>query len=67
VLVTESAEHIKAVGAEHFIGSSDLGQTGNPIAPDGYAMLVGGLMTEGITRDRIKPMGRENPGELLMG
>src|SRR5205814_1058041 len=30
----ESAERIKAVGAEHFLLATDLGQTGNPSPPD---------------------------------
>jgi len=67
VTYKESAGHIKAVGAEHFILGTDLGQTGNPSQPDGYAMLVAGLMAEGITKDQIKTMGREVPGKLLMG
>ena len=40
----ESAERIKAVGAEHFLLATDLGQTGNPSPPDGYKLLVGGLL-----------------------
>ena len=67
VTYKESAEHIKAVGAEHFVLGTDLGQTGNPSQPDGYAMMVTGLMAEGITKDQIKTMGREVPGKLLMG
>lgn len=67
VPVRQSAEHIRAVGAEHFILSTDLGQLGNPSPADGYAMLVTGLMAEGITKDEIRAMGRENPGRLLMG
>jgi len=63
---TESADHIKAVGAEHFVLGTDLGQTGNPSQPDGYAMLVAGLLANGITRDQIRQMGRETPGRLLM-
>jgi hypothetical protein len=30
-------------------------------------MLVAGLMSEGITKERIKIMGREAPAKLLMG
>lgn len=41
--------------------------TGNPSQPDGYAMLVAGLVAEGITNEQIKIMGREVPGKLLMG
>jgi hypothetical protein len=67
VTYQESASHIKAVGAEHFILATDLGQAGNPAQWDGYAMLVAGLMAQGITRDQIRLMGRETPGKLLMG
>jgi len=63
----ETAEAIRAVGAEHFVLSTDLGQTGNPTPADGYKMFVGALMTEGVTRDQIVLMGRETPGKLLMG
>jgi hypothetical protein len=35
--------------------------------PDGLAMLVAGLMAEGITKDQIKLMGRETPGKLPDG
>ena len=63
----DSADHIKAVGAQHFIISTDLGQTANPSPPDGLAWLIGGLMSQGITKAQIQTMGRENPGKLLMG
>ena len=63
----ESAEHVKAVGAEHFVLGTDLGQTGNPSQSDGYQMLVAGLVANGITKEQIKIMGREVPGKLLMG
>jgi hypothetical protein len=67
VPVKESADRIKAVGAENFLLATDLGQTGNPSPPDGYKLLVGGLLAEGITKDQIRMMGREVPGRLLMG
>ncbi len=67
VTYKESADHIRAVGAEHFLLSTDLGQSGNPSQWDGYAMLVAGLMAQGITKEQIVLMGREVPGRLLMG
>jgi 2-keto-3-deoxy-6-phosphogluconate aldolase len=67
VPMKESADRIKAVGAEHFLLATDLGQTGNPSPPDGYKLLVGGLLAEGITKEQIRVMGREVPGRLLMG
>jgi hypothetical protein len=63
----ESADHVKEVGAQHFIISTDLGQTANPSPPDGLGWLIGGLMSLGITKEQIQTMGRENPGKLLMG
>src|SRR5262245_45519081 len=67
VTYKESASHIKDVGAQNFVLGTDLGQTGNPSQPDGYAMLVAGLMAEGISKEQIVTMGREVPGKLLMG
>jgi hypothetical protein len=67
VEVGDTAARIKAVGAQHFVLGTDLGQAGNPTPADGLQMLVAGLMKEGITRDQIATMGRETPGSLLMG
>ena len=67
VTYREMADAIRAVGARHFHLSTDLGQAGNPIPCDGYALLVEGLVAEGIARDDIRIMGREVPGALLLG
>jgi hypothetical protein len=67
VEVADTAARVKAVGAQHFVLGTDLGQAGNPTPADGLQMLVAGLMKHGITRDQIQTMGREIPGALLMG
>ena len=67
VEVSDTAARVKAVGAQHFVLGTDLGQAGNPTPADGLQMLVAGLLKEGITRDQIQTMGREVPGALLMG
>jgi Family of unknown function (DUF6282) len=67
VPVSDTAARVKAVGAQHFVLGTDLGQAGNPTPADGLQMLVAGLMKEGITRDQILTMGRETPGALLAG
>jgi hypothetical protein len=67
VEVADTAARIRAVGAEHFVLGTDLGQAGNPTPADGLQMLVAGLMKHGITREQIQMMGRETPGALLMG
>jgi hypothetical protein len=65
--LADTAARIKAVGAQHFVLGTDLGQTGNPTPADGLQMFVTGLLAHGITRDQIETMGRETPGALLMG
>jgi uncharacterized protein DUF6282 len=67
VPLAETAARIRAVGAQHFVLGTDLGQTGNPTPADGLQMFVAGLQGEGITREQIQTMGREVPGALLMG
>ena len=41
VSAKDNAEAIKAIGAEHFVMGSDLGQTGNPSHIDGMKAMVG--------------------------
>jgi len=65
--LADTAARIKAVGAQHFVLGTDLGQTGNPTPADGLQMFVTGLLAEGVTREQIQTMGREVPGALLMG
>lgn len=65
VSIPEYAKVIKAVGAKHFILSTDLGQTGNPSHVDGYKALIAGLLKEGISEKEIDLMARKNPARLL--
>jgi hypothetical protein len=65
VSIGDMAAAIKEVGADHFILATDLGQSGNPIHPDGYEMLVRGLEEESIPRPDIEKMMSENPAKLL--
>ena len=62
---TDYAKAIRAVGAEHCILSSDMGQVGNPLHPDGLLMLFDGLKKQGITQDQIDQMSKVNPARLL--
>ena len=59
------AEAIREHGARHFLLSSDLGQAGNPLHPDGLNALIDGLRGEGIGDADIDVMIRENPARLL--
>lgn len=65
VSTKDMAAAIKEVGADHFILSSDLGQSGNPIHPDGYKKLVAGLMKDGVSQADIDKMMKTNPAKLL--
>jgi hypothetical protein len=61
----EYAAAIKAVGAQHFVLSTDLGQAVNPIHPLGFKTFLMEMMQAGITQDEIALMTRTNPARLL--
>jgi microsomal dipeptidase-like Zn-dependent dipeptidase len=65
VSINDMAQAIRAVGAEHFVLATDLGQTGNPTHPDGYMLLAQGLKQAGISDAEIDRMMRKNPAVLL--
>ena len=59
------AKAIRAVGPEHCILSSDMGQPGNPIHPDGLMLFFEGLKKAGIRDDEIRTMSARNPAMLI--
>jgi len=65
VSAEDAAAAMKAVGAEHFVLGSDLGQTGNPVHPDGYKMLVAGLKKAGMSDAELDLMMRKTPAKIL--
>lgn len=67
VRIQESADAIQAIGPQHFVLGTDLGQAGNPSHADGMQMFVTDLLAQGISKEQIKTIGREVPGALLMG
>ncbi|HET8550446.1 MAG TPA: DUF6282 family protein, partial [Bryobacteraceae bacterium] len=56
---------IRAVGAENCVLSSDLGQTGNPLHPDGFEAFLRGLAAAGLSSRELDIMSRENPAKVL--
>ncbi len=56
---------IRAVGVEHCILSSDMGQPGNPLHPDGLQLLFDGLRKQGFAQSDIDRMSKVNPARLL--
>jgi hypothetical protein len=56
---------IREVGAKSCILSSDMGQVGNPLHPDGLAAFFAGLLKEGIPQKDIDLMSKTNPATAL--
>jgi hypothetical protein len=63
--VTRFAEAIRAVGPANCILSSDLGQAGNPVPPDGFGEFLVALRAKGFTDAEVALMAKENPARLL--
>jgi microsomal dipeptidase-like Zn-dependent dipeptidase len=61
----EYAEIMKALGAEHVIMSSDLGNAANPLHPAGWRSYIAGLLEAGMSEGEIDLMARRNPARLL--
>jgi hypothetical protein len=61
----ELVERIRAVGAEHVVLSTDLGQPGNPVPAVGFAGGVQRLLDAGISQREMDLMIRRNPAHLL--
>jgi hypothetical protein len=59
------AKAIREVGVEHCILSSDMGQVGNPLHPDGLQLLFDGLKKQGLSQSDIDQMSKVNPARLL--
>lgn len=61
----EYAAALRAVGPERCILSSDLGQAGNPLHPDGLEAFFRGLREHGFSQQEIETMAKTNPAKLL--
>jgi hypothetical protein len=61
----EYAAAIRTVGPDHVILTSDLGQAGNPLHPNGLAAFFDGLAERGFTPAEIGVMSRDNPARAL--
>jgi len=62
---SEMVKAIKIIGAENFVISSDLGQSGNPIPSDGLRQFTLKLKEYGCSDRELKLVLIENPGFLL--
>jgi uncharacterized protein DUF6282 len=63
--VDSYADAINKVGAEFCILSSDLGQKGNALPPDGLAAFIAALRARGMTSAQIDLIAKRNPARLL--
>lgn len=63
--MSEYAKAIRAVGPENCVLSSDLGQVGNPLHPDGMEAFFGGLRENGFSVTDIELMAKRNPAAVL--
>ncbi len=60
----ELFDHVRAVGPEHSVLSSDLGQPFNPPVEDGLALLADRFLAAGFTEDQVRTMAVRNSRRL---
>ena len=63
--IKDYVEAIRTLGARSCILSSDLGQPGNPLHPDGLAAFFEALRKEGLSDADIDLMSKTNPARAL--
>ena len=59
------AQALKELGAGSVLVSTDLGQSGNMVHPDGVEAAIAAMKKEGISDADIDTMMRKNPARLL--
>jgi len=59
------ADAIRKVGPPNCIVSSDLGQKGNALPPDGFAAFILALRARGFSDQDLDRMSKQNPAKLL--
>ena len=59
------ADAIRQIGPEFCILSSDLGQQGNALPPDGLGDFLVSLRRRGFTSQEVDRMAKQNPARLL--
>lgn len=59
------AQAVKEFGAQSVVISSDLGQSGNMVHPDGIEAAIAAMKKEGVSDADIDTMLRKNPARLL--
>jgi microsomal dipeptidase-like Zn-dependent dipeptidase len=63
--VEQYASAIRAVGPEHCVLASDLGQAANPLPADGLRTFIDALRDCGLTEQELARMTVHNPAKVL--
>jgi hypothetical protein len=58
-------KNMKAIGPEHCIVSTDLGQPQNPLPVEGLRLFIATLLHHGLTQEEVVQMVKVNPAALL--
>jgi hypothetical protein len=58
-------EYIKAIGPEHCIISTDLGQPQNPLPVEGMRLFIATLLHHGLNQKEVEYLVKVNPAKLL--
>ena len=61
----EVAKQMRAVGLDRVVLSSDFGQAGNPLHPDGWQQLYEGFRKAGMTIGEWNVISKRNPARVL--
>jgi hypothetical protein len=59
------ADAIRKIGPEFCILSSDLGQRGNALPPDGFGEFIAAMRARGFSPEQTDLMSKRNPARLL--
>ncbi len=65
VSLDDYAKAIRAVGPKSCILATDLGQTNNPLHPDGIAAFIEAMRTRGLSQTDLNLMTKTNPADAL--
>jgi hypothetical protein len=63
--INRYADAIRQIGPEFCVVSSDLGQPGNALPPDGFGEFLVSLRRRGFTPQEVDRMAKQNPARLL--
>jgi hypothetical protein len=63
--IADYVKAIRAIGPEYCILSSDLGQAGKPLHPDGFLAFLKALSAAGLSVRDLDLMSKQNPAALL--